>query len=80
MWSVLDFPRAWGLGSLPEPPVPTGEIHPGMKAPEAIAKLEFARQRAAQSDRALESERGGRPDSGRDQSIDERLESDKGEH
>jgi len=74
------FSTRVGMGTAPEPPVPTGEIRPGVEAPEEMAKLEFARERAAQSDRALESELGERPDSELDDSVDESRESEKGKH
>jgi hypothetical protein len=74
------FSTRVGLGTPPEPPVPTGEIRPGVEAPEGMAKLEFARERAAQSDRTLESELGERPDSELDESVDESRETDKGKH
>ena len=74
------FSTRVGMGTPPEPPVPTGEIRPGVEAPEEIAKLEFARERAAQSDRTLESELGERPDSELDDSVDESRESEKGKH
>lgn len=72
------FSTRVGMGTPPEPPVPTGEIRPGVEAPEEMAKLEFARERAAQSDRSLESELGERPDSELDDSVDESRESEKG--
>ena len=68
------FSTRVGIGTAPEPPVPTGEIRPGVEAPEEMAKLEFARERAAQSDRTLESELGERPDSELDDSVDESRE------
>ena len=74
------FSTRVGIGTAPEPPVPTGEIRPGVEAPEEMAKLEFARERAAQSDRTLESELGERPDSELDDSVDESRESEKGKH
>ncbi|MGZ3319328.1 MAG: FecR family protein [Isosphaeraceae bacterium] len=74
------FSTRVGMGTAPEPPVPTGEIRPGVEAPEEMAKLEFARERAAQSDRTLESELGERPDSELDNSVDESRESEKGKH
>ncbi len=74
------FSTRVGMGTAPEPPVPTGEIRPGVEAPEEMAKLEFARERAAQSDRTLESELGERPDSELDDSVDESRESEKGKH
>jgi hypothetical protein len=74
------FSTRVGMGTAPEPPVPTGEIRPGVEAPEEMAKLEFARERAAQSDRMLESELGERPDSELDDSVDESRESEKGKH
>ena len=72
------FSTRVGMGTAPEPPVPTGEIRPGVEAPEQMARLEFARERAAQSDRTLESELGERPDSELDDSVDESRESEKG--
>jgi ferric-dicitrate binding protein FerR (iron transport regulator) len=72
------FSTRVGIGTAPEPPVPTGEIRPGVEAPEEMAKLEFARERAAQSDRTLESELGERPDSEQDEAVDESRESEKG--
>ena len=72
------FSTRVGMGIPPEPPVPTGEIRPGVEAPEEMAKLEFARERAAQSDRMLENELGERPDSELDDSVDESRESEKG--
>ena len=72
------FSTRVGMGTPPESPVPTGEIRPGVEAPEEMAKLEFARERAAQSDRTLESELGERPDSELDDSVDESRESEKG--
>jgi FecR protein len=74
------FSTRVGMGTSPEPPVPTGEIRPGVEAPEEMAKLEFSRERAAQSDRTLESELGERPDSELDDSVDESRESEKGKH
>jgi len=74
------FSTRVGMETPPEPPVPTGEIRPGVEAPEEMAKLEFARERAAQSDRTLESELGERPDSELDDSVDESRESEKGKH
>ena len=74
------FSTRVGIGTAPEPPVPTAEIRPGVEAPEEMAKLEFARERAAQSDRTLESELGERPDSELDDSVDESRESEKGKH
>jgi len=82
-YSVLvspGFSTRVGMGTSPEPPVPTGEIRPGVEVPEQMAKLEFARERAAQSDRTLESELGERPDSELDDSVDESRESEKGKH
>jgi FecR protein len=74
------FSSRVGIGTAPETPVPTGEIRPGVEAPEEMAKLEFARERAAQSDRTLESELGERPGSEVDDSVDESRESEKGKH
>ena len=66
-----------GMGTPPETPVPTGEIRPGVEAPDEIAKAEFARERATQSDRTFESELGERPDSELDESLDESRETEK---
>ena len=74
------FSTRVGMGSSPEPPVSTGEVRPGVEAPADMAKLEFARERAAQSDRASESEIGERPDSEVDESVDESRETDKGKN
>ena len=72
------FSTRVGMGTPPEPPVPTGEIRPGVEAPDEMAKLEFARERAAQSDRIFDSELGERPDSELDESVDESRETEKG--
>jgi hypothetical protein len=72
------FSTRVGMGDPPEPPVPTREIRPGVEAPDEMAKLEFARERAAQADRTLESGLGERPDSELDESVDESRESEKG--
>jgi len=68
------FSTRVGIGTPPEKPVPTGEIRPGVEAPNEIAKAEFARERAAQSDRAFEREQGERPDSELGESVDESRE------
>jgi hypothetical protein len=74
------FSTRVGMGTPPEPPVPTGEIRPGVEAPEEMAKLEFAREQAAQLYRIWESELGERPDSEADEIVDESRESEKGKH
>ncbi len=71
------FSTRVGLGTPPEPPVPTGEIRPSVEAPAEMAKLEFARERATQSG---ESELGEPLDSELDESVDESRESDKEKH
>jgi len=71
------FSTRVGMGTLPEAPVPTGEIRPGVEAPDGIAKAEFARERATQSDRAFENELGERPDSELGESVDEAREPEK---
>lgn len=73
------FSTRVGIGTPPEPPVPTGEIRPGVEAPDEIAKLEFAREWAAQSDRTLGGEPGERPDSEPGESVDDGRETDKGQ-
>ncbi len=78
-YSVLvspGFSTRVGVGTPPELPVPTGEIRPGVEAPEEIARLEFARERAAQSVRTMEGELGERPDSELDDSVSESRESE----
>ncbi len=74
------FSTRVGMGTPPETPVPTGEIRPGVEAPDEMAKLEFAREWAAQSDRTLSVEPGERPDSGPEESVDEGRETDKGQN
>ena len=74
------FSTRVGMLTPPETPVPTGEIRPGVEAPEEMAKLEFSRERAAQADRTWESELGERPDSEVDESVDESRESEKEKH
>jgi FecR protein len=74
------FSTRVGMGTPPEPPVPTREIRPGVEAPDEMAKLEFARERAAQADRIRESELGERPDSEVDEVVDESRESEKPKH
>ena len=71
------FSTRVGMGTPPETPVPTGEIRPGVEAPDEIAKAEFARERATQSDRTFESELGERPDSELDESLDESRETER---
>jgi len=71
------FSTRVGMGTLPEAPVPTGEIRPGVQAPDEIAKAEFARERAGQSDRPFENELGERPDSELGESVDEGHEPEK---
>lgn len=72
------FSTRVGMLTPPETPVPTGEIRPGVEAPEEIAKLELAREQAAQGDRAWETELGERPDSELDEFVDESRESEEG--
>ena len=74
------FSTRVGMGTPSEPPVPTREMRPGVEAPEEMAKLGFARERAAQADRIWENELGERPDSEVDEVIDESRESEKGKH
>ena len=71
------FSTRVAIGGSPEPPVPTREIRPGVEAPDEMAKLEFARERA-QADRFWDNEIGERPDSEVDESVDESRESEKG--
>src|SRR5208337_4530032 len=74
------FSTRVGMGTRPEPPVPTREIRPGVEAPEEMARLEFAREKAAQLYRIWESELGERPDAEVDEVVDESRESEKGKH
>ena len=71
------FSTRVGMGTPPENPVPTEEIRPGVEVPDEMAKAEFARERAAQSDRPFESELGERPDAELDESVDESREPEK---
>jgi hypothetical protein len=57
------FSTRVGIGTPPESPVPTGEIRPGVEAPDGMARLEFERERAAESDRTSDIGLGERPDS-----------------
>jgi hypothetical protein len=68
------------VGLPPETPVPTREIRPDVEAPDQLARLEFARERALQVERAWDSEAGERPDSEVNESVDESRESEKGNH
>ncbi len=71
------FSTRVGMGTPPEEPVPTGEIRPGVEAPDEIAQAEFLREHAAQSDRAFENELGERPDSELGESVDESREPER---
>ena len=74
------FSTRVGIGTPPEPSVPTYEIRPTVDAPEEIARQEFIRERAGESDRAWETEFGERTDSEADEAIDESRESEKEKH
>jgi hypothetical protein len=66
-----------GMNTPPETPVPTREIRPNVEVPDQMAKLEFARQKAMQTDRNLDvesSERGAEVD----EVVDESRESERG--
>lgn len=65
-----------GPGTAPETPVPTREIRPDVAAPEEMAKVEFARQRALSVDRMGDTEVGERRDSEVSEVIDESRESE----
>ena len=68
------------IGFPPETPVPTREIRPDVEVPDQLARLEFARERALQVERAWDSEVGERPDNEVNESVDESRESEKGNH
>ena len=74
------FSTRVGLGTAPEPAIPTREIRPGVNMPEQVAKLEFSREWARQADRAWENELAERPDKELDDLADESRESEKGSH
>jgi len=71
------FSTRVGMGALPETPVPTGEIRPGVEPPDEITRAEFAREQAAQYDRAFENELGERPEAELNESENEGREADK---
>ena len=71
------FSTRVGLGTPPEPPVPTYEIPPSIDVPEEIAKQEFIRERDEQSGRTWDTEFGEPADSEVDEAIDESGESEK---
>jgi hypothetical protein len=75
--SVPDFPLV-GIGTAPEPAVPTREIRPDVEASNEMAKKEFARERASQAERTWDSELGERPDSELNEAMGESRESEKG--
>ena len=74
------FSTRVGIGTPPEPPVPTYEIRPSVDVPEEIARQEFIRERAGERDRAWETEFGERADSEVDEALDESRESGKEKH
>jgi hypothetical protein len=74
------FSTRVGIGTPPEPPVPTYEIRPTVDVPEEIAKQEFIRERDGLSGRTWETEIGERADSEVDEAIDESRESGKENH
>jgi len=69
-----------GVGTAPETPLPTREIRPDVEAPNQMAKLEFAREKALQVERLWDVELGERPDTEVGEIIDESRESEKGKH
>jgi hypothetical protein len=71
------FSTRVGIGTAPEPPVPTQEIRPGLEAPNEMAKQEFARELALHTDPVSEKELGERPDSEVDELVDESRETEK---
>ena len=73
------FSTRVGVGTLPEPPVPTVAIRPDVEAPDGMAKQEFAREQS-QSNRALQNELGERPDRELNESLDETRESETEQH
>jgi hypothetical protein len=72
------FSTRVGIGTAPEPAVPTREIRPDVEASNEMAKKEFARERASQAERTWDSELGERPDSELDEVVGESRESEKG--
>lgn len=69
-----------GVGTAPEPPVPTREIRPDVEAPDQMAKLEFAREKALQAERVWDAEFGERADTEVGELVDESRESETGKH
>ena len=69
-----------GVGGPPETPVPTREMRPDVEAPDQMAKLEFAREKALQIERAWDVEFGERADVEVGELVDESRESEKGKH
>jgi len=69
-----------GVGTAPETPLPTREIRPDVEAPNQMAKLEFAREKALQVERLWDVELGERPDTEVGEIVDESRESEKGKH
>jgi len=69
-----------GLGMAPEAPVPTREIRPDVEAPDQVAKIEFARERALQADRNWNGETGERSETENGEVVDESRESEQGQH
>jgi ferric-dicitrate binding protein FerR (iron transport regulator) len=69
-----------GIGMPPEAPVPTREIRPDVEAPDQMAKLEFAREKALQVERSWDVEFGERPDDEAAELVDESRESETVKH
>ncbi len=67
-----------GVGSAPEPPVPTREIRPDVQAPDRMAKLDFAREGTLQVDRNWSTELGERETGELGEMVDESREAEKG--
>ena len=70
------FSTRVGVGAAPETPVPTWEIRPNLDVPDTIAKLEFARERAALTERVADTEMGERSEGERNESVDEGRDSE----
>ena len=69
-----------GIGAAPETPVPTREIRPDVEVPDQMAKLEFAREKALQTDRSWDAEFGERTEAEAGELIDESRESEAAKH
>ena len=69
-----------GVGSAPEPPVPTREIRPDVEVPDQMARLEFAREKALLVERSWGGQFGEREGSELGETGHESRDSGTGDH